>query len=136
MGTPVRVWSGEIRVGDWERYYLGLDGGAHQKALDSLDIAYRDGVRADEQNLMVPVEAVRRAALELGDHAAADVLRDRFELDSPSMLGRGLKLVLGQGGLEHRYLDDLSLQLRYIGYRWRFAKHVLPMPAAVRAALA
>lgn len=134
--APVRAWSGEVRVGDWESYYLGLDGGAHQKALDVLDIAYRDGVRADEQNLMVPVESVRRAALEFGDHAAADVLRDRFGLDAPSLLGRGLKLVLGQDGLEGRYLVDPALQLRYIGYRRRFAKHVLPMPAAVRRALA
>lgn len=134
--APLRAWSGEIRVGDWESYYLGLDGGAHQKALDVLDIAYRDGVRADDQNLMVPVESVRRAALEFGDHAAADVLRERFGLDSPSMLGRGLKLVLGQSGLEGRYLDDPGLQLRYIGYRRRFAKYVLPMPAAVRQALA
>ncbi len=134
--APVRTWSGEIRIGDWEQYYLGLDGGAHQKALDALGIAYRDGVRADEQNLMVSVESVRRAALEFGDHAAADVLRDRFGLDTPSMLGRGLDLVLGQDGLERRYLDDPALQLRYIGYRRRFAKHVLPMPAAVRKALA
>lgn len=134
--APVRTWSGEIRIGDWEQYYLGLDGGAHQKALDALDIAYRDGVRADEQNLMVSVESVRRAALEFGDHAAADVLRDRFGLDTPSMLGRGLDLVLGQDGLERRYLDDPALQLRYIGYRRGFAKHVLPMPAAIRKALA
>ena len=131
-----RTWSGEISVGDWERYYLGLDGGAHQKALSALGIAHRDGVRADEPYLMVPVESVRRAALEFGDHAAADVLRDRFQLDSPSMLGRGLKLVLGQDGLERRYLDDPALQLRYIGYRRPFAKYVMPMPAAVRKALA
>ncbi|WP_434448463.1 hypothetical protein [Lentzea sp. E54] len=134
--APVRTWSGEIQVGEWERYYLGLDGGAHQKALGALGIAHRDGVRADEQYLMVPVESVRRAALEFGDHAAADVLRDRFGLDSPSMLGRGLKVVLGQNGLEKRYLDDPGLQLRYIGYRRRYANQVLPMPAAVRRALA
>lgn len=136
VAAPVRLWSGEIRVGDWEQYYLGLDGGAHQKALRALDIAYRDGVRADEQNLMVPVESVRRAALEFGDHAAADVLRDRFQLDSPSMLGRGLKLVLGQDGLERRYLDDPALQLRYIGYRRKLGRYALPMPDAVRRALA
>ena len=134
--APVRTWSGEIQVGDWEQYYFGLDGGAHQKALNALNIACRDGVRADEQYLMVPVESVRRAALEFGDHAAADVLRDRFGLDSPSMLGRGLKLVLGQDGLERRYLDEPALQLRYIGYRRRFADHVLPIPSAVRKALA
>ncbi|MFJ8966266.1 hypothetical protein ACIRG5_43420 [Lentzea sp. NPDC102401] len=134
--APVRTWSGEIQVSDWERYYLGLDGGAHQKALGALNIACRDGVRADEQYLMVPVESVRRAALEFGDHAAADMLRDRFGLDSPSMLGRGLKLVLGQDGLERRYLDEPALQLRYIGYRRRFADHVLPVPSAVRKALA
>jgi hypothetical protein len=131
-----RTWSGEIQVGDWERYYLGLDGGAHQKALSALGIAYRDGVRADEPYAMVPVESVRRAALEFGDHAAADILRDRFELDAPSMLGRGLKVVLGQDGLERRYLDDPALQLRYIGYRRRFANYVMPMPAEVRKALA
>jgi len=134
--APVRTWSGEIQVAEWERYYLGLDGGAHQKALSALGIAHRDGVRADEPYLLVPVESVRRAALEFGDHAAADVLRDRFGLGSPSMLGRGLKLVLGEDGLEKRYLDDPALQLRYIGHRRRFANHVLPMPAAVREALA
>ncbi|KOV80014.1 hypothetical protein [Nocardia sp. NRRL S-836] len=136
VAAPVRTRGGEVRVGDWERYYLGLDGGAHQKALGALDIAHRDGVHADEQNLVVPVESVRRAALEFGDHAAADVLRDRFELDSPSMLGRGLRLVLGQDGLEQRYLDEPALQLRYLGHRRRFAGFVLPMPAAVREALA
>ncbi|MGW6932574.1 hypothetical protein ACWGE0_21140 [Lentzea sp. NPDC054927] len=136
VAAPVRAWSGEISVGDWERYYLGLDGGAHQKALSALGIAYRDGVRADEQYLMVPVESVRRAALEFGDHAAADVVRDRFALDAPSMLGRGLKLVFGQDGLEKRYFDDPSLQLRYIGYRRRFTNYVMPMPSAVRKALA
>jgi hypothetical protein len=136
VAAPARTWSGEISVGDWERYYLGLDGDAHQKALSALGIPYGDGVRADEPYLMVPVEAVRRAAVEFGDHAAADVLRDRFDLDAPSMLGRGLKLVIGQDGLEKRYLDDPGLQLRYIGYRRRFANHVMPMPAAVRKALA
>lgn len=136
VAAPVRTWTGEMRLGDWEQYYLGLDGGAHQKALSALGIAHRDGVRADEPDLTVPVESVRRAALEFGDHAAADVLRDRFALDSPSMLGRGLRLVLGEEGLERRYLDDPGLQLRYIGYRRRFANYVMPMPAAVRQALA
>ncbi|GHH52581.1 hypothetical protein [Lentzea cavernae] len=136
VAAPVRTWSGGIEVGEWERYYLGLDGGAHQKALAALGIAHRDGVRADEPYLVVPVESVRRAALEFGDHAAADVLRARFDLDSPSLLGRGLKVVLGQDGLEQRYLDDPALQLRYIGHRRRFAGYVLPMPAAVRKALA
>ncbi|PWK82646.1 hypothetical protein C8D88_113239 [Lentzea atacamensis] len=136
VAAPARTWSGEIQVGDWEQYYLGLDGGAHQKALSALGIAHRDGVRADEPYLMVPVVSVRRAALEFGDHAAADVLRDRFGLDSPSMLGRGLKLVLGKDGLERRYLDDPALQLRYIGYRRRFGRYAMPMPDEVRRALA
>ena len=135
VAAPVRTWSGEIQVGEWERYYLGLDGGAHQKALAALGIAHRDGVRADEPYLAVPVESVRRAALEFGDHAAADVLRARFDLDSPSMLGRGLEVVLGQDGLEKRYLDEPGLQLRYIGYRRRFAAYVLRTPSAVRKAL-
>ncbi|HEX7301679.1 hypothetical protein [Lentzea sp.] len=134
--APVRTWSGEVQLAEWERYHLGLDGGAHQKALAALGIAHRDGVRADEQYLEVPVESVRRAALEFGDHAAADVLRDRFGLDAPSMLGLGLELVLGEDGLERRYLDDPQLQLRYIGHRRRYADHVLPMHPKVRAALA
>ena len=41
--APVRTWSGEIQVAEWERYHLGLDGGAHQKALSALGIAHRDG---------------------------------------------------------------------------------------------
>lgn len=135
VAAPVRTWAGEVQVSEWEQYHLGLDGGAHQKALSALGIAHRDGVRADEQYLLVPVESVRRAALEFGDHAAADVLRARFDLDSPSMLGRGLKLLFGQDGLEKRYFDDPGLQLRYIGYRRRLADYVMPMPAAVRKAL-
>ncbi|HEX8869503.1 MAG TPA: hypothetical protein VF821_27825 [Lentzea sp.] len=136
VAAPVRDWSGEIQISDWEKYYLGLDGGAHQKALRALGIACRDGVRADDQYAMVPVASVRRAALEFGDHAAADVVRERFGLDSPSMLGRGLKLVLGEDGLESRYLDDPGLQLRYIGYRRPYARYAMPMPDAVRRALA
>ncbi|MET9628450.1 hypothetical protein ABZX92_13385 [Lentzea sp. NPDC006480] len=134
--APVRTWSGEIQVADWEKYYLGLDGGAHQKALRALNLTHGNGVHADDQYAMVPVASVRRAALEFGDHAAADVLRERFGLDSPSMLGRGLKLVLGEDGLERRYLDDPGLQLRYIGYRRPYARYAMPMPDEVRRALA
>lgn len=136
VAAPGGVWSGEIQVGEWERYYLGLDGGAHQVALGAFGIPHTDGVHADEQYRMVPVESVRRAAVEFGDHAAADVVRARLGLGSPSMLGLGLELVLGQRGLEERYLDDPALQLRYLGLRRRFADHVMPMHPAVRAALA
>jgi hypothetical protein len=126
---------GEVPIGDWECYYLGLDGGAHQRALTALGIEHRDGVRADEPYRLVPLRDVVRAAVDHGDHAAADLLRERLSLDTPSMLGRGLKLIFGQDGLEERYLDDPALQLRVIGHLPRHRGRSFALPESVRKAV-
>ncbi|GLZ36169.1 hypothetical protein Lesp02_83560 [Lentzea sp. NBRC 105346] len=123
--------TGEVSLGDWERYYLGLDGGAHQRALKALGIAHRDGVRADEPHRLVPIKDVARAVVDHGDHAAADYLRDRLKLDTPSMLREGLKVIHGEDRLEERYLRDPILQLRTIGHFPRFRGHTLTLPESV-----
>jgi hypothetical protein len=123
--------TGEASLGDWERYYLGLDGGAHQRALKALGIAHHDGVRADEPHRLVPLRDVARAVVEHGDHAAADYLRDRLNLDTPSMLRRGLKMIHGEDRLEERYLRDPILQLRTIGHFPRFRGRTLTLPESV-----
>ncbi|TWP48876.1 hypothetical protein FKR81_26655 [Lentzea tibetensis] len=125
------VPEGTVRIGDWERYYLGLDGGAHQRAMKALGIAHRDGVRADEPNREVDIADVVKAVVEHGDHAAADYLRDRLKLDTPSMLRKGLKLILDEDGLEERYLRDPALQLRVIGNFPRFRDRAFALPESV-----
>lgn len=126
-----QVLPGEARIGDWERYYLGLDGGAHQRALTALGIAHRDGVRADEPNRLVPLSSLVTAVVTYDDHAAADYLRSRLQLSTPSMLGRGLALMFGQDGLEEQYLRDPELRLRAIGHLPRFRGRVIGLPESV-----
>lgn len=121
----------ELTVGGWERYYLGLDGGAHQRALQTLGISYRDGVRADDPFRLVTTADLRRA-VELGDHAAADYLREHLALNTPSMLGQGLEVLTGEGGLEERYLIDPNLQLKAIGLYPRHRHRSFALPESVR----
>lgn len=125
------VPDGRVRIGDWEHYYLGLDGGAHQRAMKALGIAHRDGVRADEPNREVGIGDLVKAVVDHGDHAAADYLRDRLKLDTPSMLRKGLKLILGEDGLEERYLRDPALRLRAIGNHPRFRDRTIALPESV-----
>lgn len=98
----------QIRVGDWERWYLpGSDGGAHPKALDRAGVA-NDGVRAVDPQRTVALDTVVASMIQLSDNAAADLLRDRLGdqalsraaadggwagVGLPSFLGRALALV-------------------------------------------
>ena len=127
--------TGEVSLGDWERYYLGLDGGAHQRALTALGIAHRDGFRADEPHRLVSLQDVARAVVDHGDHAAADYLRERLKLDTPSMLREGLKVIHGEDRLEERYLRDPILRLRTIGHFPRFRGRTLTLPESVVTAV-
>lgn len=66
----------QVRVGDWERWYLpGTDGGAHVAALDRLGIA-SDGVRALGPEARVVLADVVSAMVRESDNAAPDLLRD------------------------------------------------------------
>jgi hypothetical protein len=101
----------KVRVGEWERYYLGLDGGAHQAALRALGIPSSNGVTADEPWRFVTLDELVGVMVEHGDTAAADVLG----LDLPKILAEGLHLVLGRQVDVARYLDDPRVRLEVIG---------------------
>ena len=98
----------QIRVGEWERWYLpGSDGGAHPKALDRAGVA-NDGVHALDPQRSVPLDTIVASMIQNSDNAAADLLRDRLGdqaltraaadggwagADLPSFLGATLALV-------------------------------------------
>ncbi|PVZ09374.1 serine hydrolase [Actinomycetospora cinnamomea] len=97
-----------VRVGDWERWYLPADGGAHVASLDLLGIPRSErGVVADPERT-VALSSLVAAMVQRSDNAAADHLRDRLgdqalvdaaeaagwhDLDLPSELGAQLALV-------------------------------------------
>lgn len=106
---------GKVRVGEWERYYLGLDGEAHQAALRALGIPFSNGVTADDPWRFVTLDELVAVMVEHGDNAAADVLRSRLGLDVPEILADGLRLVLGRQVDVARYLEDPRVRLEVIG---------------------
>lgn len=68
-----------VRVGDWERYYVPLDGGAHVRALNSLGIPLdATGFYAADPERLVTVDQVAAAMITFSDGAAPDYLRDRL----------------------------------------------------------
>lgn len=101
----------QVRVGDWENWYLPADGGAHASALDVLGIP-RNGVEgATDPDRTVTLQQIVASMVQVSDNAAADYLRDRLgdaalvdaaatggwrDLDLPSELGAQLALVRPQ----------------------------------------
>ncbi len=120
-----------VRVGDWERYYLGLDGDAHPQALKTLDIKSTNGFTADNPNATVTLHDLAAVMIRHSDNAAADYLRDRLGEDTlrlaairagwpdapvPSILENWLRLILGRAVDPKQYLTDPKLQLEVIGH--------------------
>ncbi|CCH28917.1 serine hydrolase [Actinosynnema sp. NPDC047251] len=119
-----------VRLGDWERYCLASDGGAHQRALAALNLKSSNGVTADDPNATVALDDLAAVAARYGDDAAADHLRHRLgeptlrtaairagwpDAPIPSLLGHRLREVLGREVDVRRYLTDPRLQLEVIG---------------------
>ncbi|GGP41612.1 serine hydrolase [Saccharothrix coeruleofusca] len=119
-----------VRVGDWERYYLPLDGGAHPAALAELGIPATNGMTADDPNHEVRLDDLVAAMIRHSDNAAADYLRHRLgeaplraaaarcgwpDAPAPWILGDMLRLVLGRPVSVERYVRDPQLQLEVIG---------------------
>ncbi|MEU4739611.1 hypothetical protein AB0G02_03975 [Actinosynnema sp. NPDC023658] len=104
-----------VRVADWEQYFLGLDGGAHQAALRALGIASTNGVTADEPQRFVTVEQLVSVVVRHGDYAAGDWLRQRLGVAVPAFSTEVLRLVLGRAVEVERYLGDPRLRLEVLG---------------------
>ncbi|MCP2165265.1 serine hydrolase [Goodfellowiella coeruleoviolacea] len=65
----------QVRVGDWEAYYPGFDGGAHGHALAALGVP-NNGVVATDPEHRVSVDQLAHAMITYSDNAATDYLRD------------------------------------------------------------
>lgn len=65
----------QVRVGDWEAYYPGFDGGAHGQALTALGIP-NNGIIANDPEQRVSVDQLAHAMITYSDNAATDYLRD------------------------------------------------------------
>ncbi|GAA2799226.1 serine hydrolase [Saccharopolyspora taberi] len=71
----------QVRVGDWERYYVPTDGGAHVAALGRLGIPTDPtGLHAADPEHRVALEQMVDAMIRFSDSAAPDFLRDRLGL--------------------------------------------------------
>ncbi|WP_447006314.1 serine hydrolase [Saccharothrix isguenensis] len=118
----------KVRVREWEQYYLGLDGGAHQASLRHLGIPFSNGVTADDPNRYVTLDDLATVMVRFSDNAATDLLRYRLGdglihataarwpvLQVPEILAEVLHFVLGRRVDVRRYLRDPQLQLEVIG---------------------
>jgi beta-lactamase class A len=98
----------QVRVGDWERWYLPSDGGAHVQARQILGIPGTGLGTAVDPERTVTLAQMVASMVQVSDNAAADHLRDRLgdralvdaaaaggwkDLDLPSELGAQLALV-------------------------------------------
>ncbi|GAA1301267.1 serine hydrolase [Saccharothrix xinjiangensis] len=120
----------QVRVGDWEQYYLGLDGGAHQASLRALGIPFSNGATADDPQHRVSLDDLVASMIRYSDNAATDFLRHHLGervlrsaaarhgwpgAPVPEILGDVLRLVLGRPVSVRQYLRDPQLQLEVIG---------------------
>ncbi|WNV83513.1 serine hydrolase [Umezawaea sp. Da 62-37] len=133
----------QVRVGDWEKYYYGLDGGAHQASMADLGIASANGVTADDPDRLVSLDDLAKVAVLHSDNAAADFVRTRVGdaslraaalscgwpgVDTRSIAGEVLMLILPDRApadpsqrkrvgdlLAAQALHDPRLQLEIIG---------------------
>lgn len=82
-----------IRVGDWERFYVPTDGGAHPAALKELGIATDEtGLYAADPHRRVSLDEMVRVMIQFSDSAVPDFLRVELGWDAVIRAGR-------QGGL-------------------------------------
>ncbi|GAA4877872.1 serine hydrolase [Saccharopolyspora cebuensis] len=128
LGYAVAVERGEldpreqIRLGDWERYYVPLDGGAHPAALRHLDIPTDDtGLHAADPDHRVALDDAVAAMIRFSDSAVPDLLRDRLGV-------RALRRAAAAGGW-----PDPDLRSMCAEYLFLLPEHAppahLPLPA-------
>ncbi|MFR9729147.1 serine hydrolase [Saccharopolyspora sp. MS10] len=73
----------QVRVGDWERYYVPVDGGAHLATLQELGIPTdATGLYAADPEHRVTLEQLATAMIAHSDSAVPDLLRDRLGVEA------------------------------------------------------
>ncbi len=72
-----------VRVGDWERYYVPTDGGAHAASLRHLGVPTDEtGLHAADPEHRVALDDLVAVMVLFSDSAAPDLLRDRLGADA------------------------------------------------------
>ncbi|HCS58231.1 MAG TPA: hypothetical protein DIW80_14410 [Gordonia polyisoprenivorans] len=123
-----------IDVGQWQRWYFPLDGGAHREALRYLGIPHTDNGFALDRSRRVTYAQLADVMIRFSDSAAPDLLRahlgddalrsvmDRYGIDGPvpSLLGLYLGIVdpelrtpADQDRAARRFHDDPAIAASY-----------------------
>ncbi|KAA5826734.1 serine hydrolase [Saccharopolyspora hirsuta] len=115
----------QVRVGDWERYYVPTDGFAHVNALEHLGISTDStGLRAADPDHRVRLDDMVSAMIMFSDSAVPDFLRDR--------LGESALHAAAAAGGWHRP-DIRSMCAEYLFLLPEFAPPA-PLPTPARRA--
>lgn len=78
----------QVRVGDWERYYVPTDGGAHPASLRHLGVPPGEtGLHAADPEQRVALDDLASVMILFSDSAAPDLLRDRLGADAVARAG-------------------------------------------------
>ncbi|RRO14933.1 hypothetical protein EIL87_19660 [Saccharopolyspora rhizosphaerae] len=73
----------QVRVGDWERYYVPTDGGAHPASLRHLGVPLdENGLHAADPQHRVALDDLAAVMILFSDSAVPDLLRDRLGADA------------------------------------------------------
>jgi hypothetical protein len=79
----------QVRVGDWERYYLPTDGDAHKRSLEHLAVpADESGYYAADPDHRVALREMVSMMITYSDSAVPDFLRDRLGTNAVFAAGR------------------------------------------------
>ncbi|CAM00954.1 beta-lactamase family protein [Saccharopolyspora erythraea NRRL 2338] len=113
----------QIRVGDWERFYVPTDGGGHIASLGELGIPTDPtGLYAADPNRLVTLEQMMTCMIKFSDSAAPDFLRVR--------LGEGaLRRAARDGGWPDPDLRSLCAEYLFL----LLPEHAPPQGAPVPA---
>src|SRR5690606_33829461 len=73
----------QVRIGDWERFYVPTDGGAHAAALRSFNVPLdATGLFAGDPKRQVELDRMVAAMIDFSDSAVPDFLRERLGMDA------------------------------------------------------
>lgn len=97
-----------IRIGDWERYYVPTDGGAHAAALKRLGVPVDStGLYAADPDDRVRLDQMVDSMIRFSDSAVPDFLRDRLGWPAVRRAGR-------EGGWPHPDLRSLCAEYLFL----------------------
>lgn len=110
-----------VTVGEWERWYFPIDGGAHRRSLAYLGIPERNGV-ATQPDRPVSYRQLADVMIRFSDSAAPDLFRDRLGDDALAAIMRRYGIGDDAPSLLGMYLGTVDPTLRTAADRDRAAQ--------------